>query len=50
MKPRDSNRSDSARVVESMGVDRVAVLMDADDEAAEIAIPTCAVPTDSANC
>ena len=49
MKPRDPNRSDFARVVESMSVDGVAVLMDADDEAAEIAIQTCAVPTDSAN-
>ena len=49
MKPRDPNRSESARVVGSMSVDGVAVLMDADDEATEIAIPTCAVPTDGAN-
>ena len=49
MKPRDPNRSESARVVESTSVDGVAMLMDADDEAAEIAIPTSAVPTDGAN-
>ena len=49
MKPRDPNRSESARVVESMRDDGVAVLMDADDEAAKITIPSCVVPTDGAN-
>ena len=49
MKPRDPNRSESSRVMESMSIDGVAVSMDADDEASEIAIPTCAVPTDGAN-
>ena len=39
--PRDSNRLDLAGAVESMSAD--------DDEAAEIAFPTCAVPTDGAN-
>src|ERR1043165_4759618 len=42
MNPRDSNRSGLALVFELSGVD--------DDETAEIAFPTCAVPTDGANC
>ena len=49
MKPRDPNRSEPARVVESMSADEVAALTSVDDEAAEIAIPTCGVPTDGAN-
>ena len=49
MKPRDPNRSESVRVVESVSADGVAVLTGADDEAAEIVIPTCVVPTDGAN-
>src|SRR4051812_10195301 len=42
--PRDSNRLDSARTVESMSADD-----DGDEGTAEIAFPTCAVPTDGAN-
>ena len=42
MNPRDSNRLDSAGVAEPMGADD-------DDEATDIAFPTCAVPTDGAN-
>ena len=49
MKPRDPNRSESARVVESTSAEEVVVLMDADEGAAEIVIPTCEVPTDGAN-
>ena len=39
--PRDSNRLDLVRVIEPASVD--------DDETAEIAFPTCVVPTDGAN-
>src|ERR1041385_5383640 len=49
MKSRDPNRSESARVVEPMSADEVAALMDAGDEATEIVIPTCGVPTNGAN-
>ena len=41
MNPRDSNKLDPVRVVEPVSV--------GDDETAEIAFPTCAVPTDGAN-
>ena len=41
MNPKDSNRLDLAEDAKSMSAD--------DDEAAEIAFPTCAVPTDGAN-
>ena len=41
LNPRDSNRLDLVAVAEPMSV--------GDDETAEIAFPTCVVPTDGAN-
>jgi len=51
MKPRDPNRSDYARVIGSVGADGVIPSAGAEDadEAAEITLPTCAVPIDGAN-
>ena len=49
MKPRDPNRSESARIIESMSADGVAASTIVGDEATEIAVPTCEVPTVGAN-
>ena len=58
MKPRDPNRSDSARVMEMSSADEVtelsiadevAELSIADDGTAEIVNPTCVFPTVGAN-